>query len=1008
MKYFLSLFLCWMASFEVMAQEKTIIGSVTAEDGNAPLPSVSVLLKGTRQGTLTDEKGEFKIRIPAKGAVIVIRHIGYQDQEIPVSNQAVLKVALVQVSTQMNEVVVTGYGQQTRRTLTSAITSVSGKELENIPSPSTDQLLQGRASGVQVNSNTGAPGGGIFVRVRGTSSINASSDPLYVVDGIPIQSSNLSTIAGGLGGSVTSPIADINPADIQSIEILKDASATAIYGARAANGVVLITTKRGANNKAKITVGMYYGQQQAIKKPAVVSGPDFDRLINESTANNWIDLYGSITALNAQGKGYVPTYAHPDSAVNTNWSDPVFRTGALRNIDLSISGGSEKIHYLVSANNLLQEAILKNSDFTRNTFRINLDFVPIQNLKIGTNLLYSRNNRTRGRSDDNISGALSGANFFPSNLPYYQPDGSYTKFGTFESPLAAVDHSHINMLTNRVLGSVYAEYEFLRGLRLKSSFSVDYSSIEENLYDDSYTNAGSTVNGSAQSILANNMNWIQENVLSYQFKTGDHSFNALVGTSAQQSNTSSTTASGTQFPSDDFRKISAAAIQTASSTGTSYGIASLFSRITYDYKSKYLATVNVRRDGSSRFGTSNQWGTFPSAALGWVLSEEKFLNKVEFINNLKIRASYGITGNQSGINDFQSSGLWSGGSSTINGSYASIPGISPFQLANPNLKWETTKQTDIGLDLTLFENRLNITADYYVKNTQDLLLAVPVPRTTGFENLVQNYGKMQNKGYELAISGDILRNKKGLNWNVNFNVATNKNKIVKLAAPFNVYNRDIFRYQEGGEMYSFFLHEQTGVNPKTGAPIFTDVNKDGVFDPNVDRKIVGTANPKYFGGFTNTLNYKNFDLMFFFQYSYGNKQLNWTNFFLEHGGTRSSQFSSSQLNRWQKEGDVTMVPRMNAANYAANLRPSRFLEDGSYMRLKNISIGYNLPAAWIHRAGMSSARIYISGQNVITFTKYTGLDPELTGTASNALTQGIEFFSIPQARTFMAGFNVGF
>ncbi len=1001
MKRFL-LSLLWVLTFLYSnAQEKTVTGNIANQNDGSPLPAVSVMIKGTKYGAVTDEKGSFTLKIPSKSSTLVIRHIGYKDQEITVGDKTVINVSLVSASTTMSEIVVTGYGQQSRKTLTSAITSVSSKEIENIPSPSTDQLLQGRASGVQVNSNTGAPGGGVFVRIRGTSSINASSDPLYVVDGIPIQSNSLATL--GLGGSVTSPIADINPADIQSIEILKDASATAIYGARAANGVVLITTKRGSNRKAKITAGVYYGRQQAIKKPDVVDGPTFERLINESSTNNWTDLYGSVTARNPQGVAFKLPYANPDTALNTDWGAPIFRTGALRNIDLSISGGSEKMHYLVSTNNFLQEAILNNSDFTRNTFRVNLDFSPIDKLKIGTNILYSRNNRTRGRSDDNISGALEGAFFFPANLPYYQPNGAYTKFGTFESPLAAIKHSDISMLTNRVLGAVYAEYEFIRGLRLKSSFSLDYSNVEESLYDDSFTNAGSTVNGSAQSIVGTNMNWIQENVLSYQFNLTNHSFNILLGTSAQEAETSSTTATGTQFPSDDFRKISAAAVQTASSTGTSYGIASLFSRITYDYKNKYLATINVRRDGSSRFGQSNQWGTFPSAALGWVLSEEAFFSKLNFISSLKIRASYGITGNQSGINDFQSLGLWTGGSA-----YAALPGISPSQLANPDLKWETTKQTDFGLDLSLFESRIHLTADYYNKNTEDLLLAVPVPRSTGFENLVQNYGKMQNKGFELAIGGDLFRNSSGLNWTANFNIATNKNKIVKLAAPFFVYNRDIYKYQEGGEMFSFYLHEQTGVNPKTGAPVFTDVNGDGKFDPNVDRKIVGTANPKFFGGFTNTLNYKNFDLMFFFQFSSGNKQLNWNLFFLEHGGTRASQFSGSQLNRWQKDGDVTMVPRLNASNYAADLRPSRFLEDGSYTRLKNLSLGYSIPAAWLGKISMSSARIYISGQNLITFTKYTGLDPELTGTASNALTQGIEFFSMPQARTMMAGINVSF
>jgi hypothetical protein len=374
------------------------------------------------------------------------------------------------------------------------------------------------------------------------------------------------------------------------------------------------------------------------------------------------------------------------------------------------------------------------------------------------------------------------------------------------------------------------------------------------------------------------------------------------------------------------------------------------------------------------------------------------------ISMLKLRGSYGITGNQSGIRDFQSLGLWGGAA------YGDIPGISPTQPSNPLLKWETTNQTDLGIDLGLFNNRLNVTFNYYNKTTEDLLLDVSIPRSTGFNVLTQNYGIISNKGVELSISADILQPSKpdGLKWNTSFNISHNKNKIVKLAAPFNVYNRDIYRYQEGGEMFSFFLHPQTGVNPQTGAIVFEDVNNDGKFDANNDRRIVGSANPDFTGGFTNNLKYKGFDLMVFFQFSYGNEQMNMNRFFLEHGGTRSSNYSLSQLNRWQNAGDVTMIPKINAANYASNLRPSRFMEDGSYMRLKNISLGYNLPASLLSKFKIPSARFYISAQNIWTITNYSGLDPELTGTASNSLTQGIEFFTMPQAKTFMAGFNITF
>jgi len=983
----------------VYSQERTVSGKISDQDDGNPLPGVSVKVKGTTRGTTTNADGAFQIRV-SQNTTLVITYIGYKTTEVAVGSQTNLNIKILPVPNLMNEVVVTGYGSQNRKTITSAITSIKAEEITNIPASSSDQLLQGRASGVQVSSNSGTPGGGVSVRIRGTSSINASSEPLYVIDGIPVQSSNLSALS--IGGSVTNPMADINPSDIESMEVLKDASATAIYGARAANGVVLITTKRGSSRKSTISLGIYYGNQKINKTPPIVNGTQFETLMNEVGANSWIDTYGSLTALNPSGAGYVPTYANPAGTINTNWYDPVLRTGALRNVDLSISGGSDKVQYMISGNNFLQEGVMKKSDFKRSTGRVNLDFKPLDKMKIGTSMLYSYNSRGRLRNDDNISGGLEGTYFYPPNKGIYNADGSYYKIATFENPIAAIEESNISMLTNRFLGSVYGEYEFIPGLRLRSSFSFDYSNADESVYDNSKTNTGSAVNGNAQALSTNNRNWIQENVLSYQFRVKKNSFNVLVGTTLQESVTDLTSATGQGFPTDAFTEIVAAAVQRSSSTSTSYGLGSLFSRINYDYDKKYLLTANIRRDGSSRFGKDNRWGTFPSVGLGWVISEESFLKGSKTLSSLKLRASYGITGNQSGILDFQSRGLWGGGA------YADVPGIAPTQMANPNLKWETTNQTDIGVDLGLFQNRVNVNIDYYYKKTKDLLLAVSVPRTSGFDTYTQNFGEMENKGLELGISSDILRSEKGLNWNLNFNIATNKNKILKLAAPFNVYNRDLYRYEEGAEMYSFYLHPQTGVNPQTGAIEFEDVNGDGKFDSSNDRRIVGNANPDFFGGITNTMNYKNFDLMFFFQYSYGNDQLNWNRFFQEHGGTRSTSYTLSQLDRWQQPGDITMVPRMSAANYASDLRPSRFLEDGSYMRLKNITLGYKLPASMASKLKMSSARVYISAQNIWTITNYTGLDPELTGTASNTLTQGIEFYSMPQPKTVMAGISVTF
>lgn len=972
-----------LLSVSISYGQVTVTGTVTSLSGE-PLPGVNVLEQGTAtNGTSTDEDGQYELTVEGPQSVLVFTFIGYQRQEIRVGDQQTIDVQLERDVEMLEGVVVVGYGEQDRRTVTSSISSISSDDLENTPVAGSDQLIQGRAAGVQVSANSGTPGSGIFVKVRGTSSISGGSDPLYVVDGVPIETGNFGL---GLGGETTSALADIDPSDIESIEVLKDASATAVYGARASNGVVLITTKRGTDAEPSIQFSTYYGAEEPVNMPDLVSGPEFEMLMNESARNN----------------GEPEPYANPQDATDTDWADTVFRTATVRNYDLTLSGGNETIRYALSGSNFNQEGVVRPTAYKRTSARANLDVNATENLTVGTSLTYSFSNRNRARNNDNITGVLGGVYFLPSNLPVLQQDGSYTKFSIFENPVAAAEEIDFNMDVNRFVGNAFAEYEIRPGLSVKTSWSYDYNEVKEDRYDNTLTNNGSAVNGNALSTVAISTNWTGENTLNYRFNVEDHNFNTLLGTSLQESNFERTTATGQQFPSDDFQRIEDAAVQTATSTGTSWGIASFFGRVSYDYDGRYLATATVRRDGSSRFGENNQWGTFPSFAVGWVPTEESFFN-VDWISNLKLRGSYGITGNQSGINNFQAQGLWGGAS------YTDSPGTTPEQLSNPNLKWETTTQLDIGFDLGLLNDRISIVYDYYDKQTEDLLLAVPVPMTTGFEQLVQNFGELENKGMELGISADVIQ-QTDISWNVQFNIAGNRNKVLKLAAPFNVYNRDPYRYQEGYPMYSFYFHEQLGVDPETGDPIFADVDGDGTFNPNVDRKIVGDANPDFFGGITNDFGYKNFDLTVFFQYSYGNDQLNWNRFFQEHGGTRNTNFLSTQLDRWQEPGDETMVPRLSSSNYAGNLRPSRFVEDGSYLRLKEATIGYNLPESILGRLGgtISRARFYITGRNLLTFTNYSGLDPEVTGTASTQLTRGIEFYTMPQSRSIVGGFDITF
>lgn len=965
------------------SQAQTITGTVTVASDGSPLAGVSVSQKGTTRGIITDVDGNYELNVTGPEAVLVFSYVGFIKQEIVVGNQRQINVALAEDTILLGDLVVIGYGQQSKKTVTGSIATVDAEVLEGVPIAGTDQMLQGRAAGVQVSANSGTPGGGVFVKIRGSSSISGGSDPLYVVDGVPIETGSFGL---GLGGATTSAIADINPSDIESMQILKDASATAIYGARAANGVVIITTKRGSNSKPVVRFSSYYGVDEAIKKPELVSGPEYEMLRNEKAVND----------------GGAPLYANPDAAIDTDWASTVFRQGSVRNYDLDISGGDDVVRYAVSGSNFKQEGVLNPEVYERNSARINLDVDVSDKLAIGTSTTFSNSGRNRARNNDNITGVLGGVYFLPSNLPVYQPDGSYTKFSIFENPVAAANEIDFEMNVSRFIGNVFGEYTFSPGLSFKTSWSYDYSGIKEDQYNNTFTNNGSAVGGSATSYSAINASWIGENTLSYVFNVDKNNFSVLLGNSVQESNFESTRADGQGFPSDDFTRITDAAVQTSSSTGTSWGIVSYFGRLQYDYDGKYLATFSMRRDGSSRFGASNQWGVFPSAAIGWVVSEEDFFN-FEDVSNLKLKASYGLTGNQSGIGNFQAQGLWGGAS------YTDSPGTTPQQLGNPDLKWETTKQLDLGFELGLFDDRLEVTYDYYNKKTVDMLLAVPTPLSTGFASLVQNFGELENKGMELGITATIIQ-KQDLTWNTTFNIAGNRNKILKLAAPFNVYNRDIYRYEEGVAMYSFYFHEQTGVDPQTGAPIFADVNGDGVFDPNVDRKIVGNANPDFFGGIRNSVNYKNFDFSVFFQYSYGNEQLHWNRFFQEHGGTRNTNFLKTQLDRWQQPGDVTMVPKLTAANYAGNLRPSRFVEDGSYLRLKTLNIGYSIPQKFVDKlgAGVSRVRIYMTGQNLLTFTNYSGTDPEVTATASTLLTRGIEFYTVPQSKSIVGGINITF
>lgn len=997
----------------VFAQSRTVTGRVTSADEPNGIPGVNVLVKGTSIGTATDLDGKFSININSPSDVLVFSFVGFLNQEVRVDNQSVVNVVLQSDTKNLSEIIVVGYGEQDRKTLTSSISSISGKTVESLPIISPDQLIQGRAAGVVASSESGEPGGGMNIRIRGTTSITGSSDPLYVIDGVPIISNN---IAASTFGQPVNPLADLNPSDIESLEILKDASATAIYGARAANGVVLITTKRGKKGKPTVNVSMFGGVAKPWKSPNElrVDGPTFERLQNEASANNWIDRYGSLTARDPQGRAYTPRFANPDQAIDTNWFNEIFQTGGVRSIDASIAGGDEKIKYFISGNNFSEEGLIRPASFDRNSARLNLDFMVTPRLKIGTSSTYSVNTRNRSLNGNAIEGGLSTAFFYPSNYPIYNSDGTYYR-PFWENPVAVSNETDYMMKTTRMIASVYADWEIANGLVFKSTWSIDNNLVEENRYFNTFLAAGNSIKGSAEDFVTTSNNWINENVLTYQFKKGNSDFNILLGNTLQENSFNRTQAFGQGFPSNSFKQIASAAVKNASSTASAWGIASFFTRVNYGYKGKYLLTANMRADASSRFGADNRWGYFPSIAGAWRMIDEDFMKNVKVFSDLKLRASYGITGNQGGIGDFQALGLWGGMRGGLNlggigqpsgaASYVDAPGITPNQLANPNLKWETTAQLNIGFDVGFWSDRLNMTFDYYNKQTKDLLLNVPVPKTLGYSILTQNFGEMENKGFELGINGRIIE-KKDFTWSASFNVSRNNNLVKKLAFPFTTFTRDYVRIEEGYPMNSFYVHVQKGVDPQTGNIIW-DTMGDEKFNPNIHRQIYGSAIPRYVGGLTNNVSYKNFDLMVFFQFSEGNEILNYGRFFFEHGGERTTGYSAQQLGRWQKPGDITDIPRMASINYSADLRPSRHVEDGSYLRLKNVSLGYAIPSFLTSKIGASRVRVYVSAQNLLTFTNYTGLDPEVSTSPSN-LVSGVDIAVMPQPRTFTAGVNLTF
>ena len=984
--------------------DEAVSGKVVTATGE-PLPGVTVVVKNTNIGTTTGPDGSFQLAVPQTPAVLVFSFIGYTAKEVPVKDQKPIEVILLDDAKALEEVVVVGYGAQKRSDVTGAVSSISQTALKQ-PLSSVDQALKGAAPGVQVTQTSGQPGGGVSVRIRGGSSIQGGNEPLYVIDGYPIY--NSTATAGTLSGNAVNPLASINPADIESIDILKDASATAIYGSRGANGVVIVTTKKGKAGKNNVSYEASFGTQTLQKKIALLDASEFAALRNEAlydaNPTKGPNQYLSATQIEQLGAG-------------TDWQEAAFRSAPTQNHQLTVSGGDAKTRYLVAGNYFNQDGIIKNTNFSRLGIRANVDVNPFEKLKVSASL-------TASKADAQVApaGIINSLLLMPPTATIYESDGSYTLRNPFENvfanPIATLNEQLNEATTNRLLGTVFAEYTFLNNLRLKVLFGTDINNITEKSYIPSTIYEGSLTKGTAGRGSLNSYSWLNENTLTYNKTLGNHNLDLLGGFTQQEFNRENFRAEAQNFVVDDltYNAIgNGSTLVKPNSDATQWVLHSVLGRVNYNFKNKYYFTSSFRADGVSRFGEGNKWGYFPSAAVSWKLSNEEFFRSIEqYVSDLKIRASFGTTGNLE-IGEYQS--LATLGSYTYIMGDKIITGFAPNRIANDKLSWETTHQYDAGIDFGLLDNRFQISVDAYYKKTKDLLLNVEIPWTSGYASSLQNFGSVQNKGYELGIN---TRNLTGtFTWNTDLNLSINRNKVLTIGNGASSYISGNYIIQVGQPLGSYYGTVTAGILqtgeeatagkftgsavPEPGDRLYKDVNNDGTFTTAADRDIIGNAQPDFIYGITNNFSWQGFDLSVFLQGSYGNQILNANRQNLELF-TGQQNAAASALDRWTPTNPSTNIPR--AKLDPAPVFSDRFIEDGSFVRLKNITLGYTLPTSLISRAHLANATVYVSGQNIFTWTKYTGFDPEVT--SGSNLSPGTDAGIYPISRSLNAGFRLTF
>ena len=978
---------------ESWAQERTISGKVTSVEDGSTLPGVNVVLKGTTNGTITDVDGNFNLSVPSEGGTLTFSFIGLATEEIEIGARSVIDLAMSADVKQLSEVVVVGYGTTLKREFTGSAVSVSSEQLEKLPITSADQMLQGLAAGVQVTSASGTPGGGISVRVRGQTSISASNDPFYVIDGVPVVAGNLQQT--GFGGQGGNALAGLNPNDIESIEVLKDASSTAIYGARAANGVVLISTKRGQAGKTRINAGYQQGFGEPTNIIDVVNADQWEEVMNEARVNDGLTPIDYSASANAN--------------VDTDWLDAIFRQAKIQQSNLSFSGGDEKTKYFISGSYREEEGSIIGTRYQRGTTRINLDHKASEKFSFGTSIGLSFDKNERLPNDNNIYGVLSTALLTAPNVPIYvlddqgNPTDEFSNEPPFANPVRASRTNRFDNKTRKLIANTYYKYEIIPGVTAQLDASLDWTQLTEDHYK-----AASTFQGGANGEGNYNTREVATTVLEPTIRVdrtigSDHKIGGVIGGTLQDRSDFRNSVAGNGFSRESLTYLTSAAnITGGSSYRVDYTFNSIFGRANYSYKGKYMVTATVRRDGSSRFGANNRFGIFYAVSGGWNFSDESFLDGLDWLTLGKLRASYGKTGNDN-IGEFTFLGTWTGGAN-----YLGQPASGSNRLANNDLKWEETSTLDVGLEFALFENRVNVNAGYFNGSTVDLLYANPIPESTGFASVQDNIGEIRNWGWEFDVSTVNLNMSNGFKWETKFNISFLDNEVVSLLDPEPVLAGFASAIVEGEPLNTFYAYDFLGVNPATGDAVYRDVDGNGIINAD-DQTVVGNYQPDFIGGITNTFSYKGLSLDVFFQFVQGVQVYNNNRAFMEQLGTSPWGMDASVLRRWQQPGDMTDIPRAATASTVGlnNADNSRFLENGSYLRLKNISLGYNLPATLLSKVGLSSVKVYVTGQNLLTFTEYSGFDPEVNVFNNTNTGQGTDFLTYPQSKMVMFGINLG-